>query len=60
MYACMYVWINNACMYASSCITQSPICIFRVLSLELNHNRDVDRIHGNGINTLDIEVIDGR
>uniref|UniRef100_A0A673MQL5 DNA excision repair protein ERCC-8 n=1 Tax=Sinocyclocheilus rhinocerous TaxID=307959 RepID=A0A673MQL5_9TELE len=32
----------------------------RVLSLELNHNRDVDRIHGNGINTLDIEVIDGR
>ncbi|XP_043102958.1 DNA excision repair protein ERCC-8 isoform X2 [Puntigrus tetrazona] len=32
----------------------------RVLSLELNHNRDVDRIHGNGINTIDIEVIDGR
>ncbi|TRY88673.1 hypothetical protein DNTS_025691 [Danionella cerebrum] len=32
----------------------------RALSLELNHNRDVDRIHGNGINTLDIEVIDGR
>ncbi|XP_016357749.1 DNA excision repair protein ERCC-8 isoform X2 [Sinocyclocheilus anshuiensis] len=32
----------------------------RVLSLKLNHNRDVDRIHGNGINTLDIEVIDGR
>ncbi|XP_016084410.1 DNA excision repair protein ERCC-8 isoform X1 [Sinocyclocheilus grahami] len=32
----------------------------RVLSLELNHNRDVDRIHGNGINTLDTEVIDGR
>ncbi|KTF71363.1 hypothetical protein cypCar_00050147 [Cyprinus carpio] len=37
-----------------------PYSIFRVLSLELNHNRDVDRIHGNGINTLDIEVIDGR
>lgn len=32
----------------------------RVLSLELNHNRDVDRIHGNGINTLDIDVIDGK
>ncbi|KAG1973437.1 DNA excision repair protein ERCC-8 [Pimephales promelas] len=32
----------------------------RVLSLELNHNRDVARVHGNGINTLDIEVIDGR
>ncbi|KAG5280707.1 hypothetical protein AALO_G00063110 [Alosa alosa] len=32
----------------------------RVLSLELNHNRDVARIHGNGVNSLDIEVIEGR
>uniref|UniRef100_A0A667XAV1 DNA excision repair protein ERCC-8 n=1 Tax=Myripristis murdjan TaxID=586833 RepID=A0A667XAV1_9TELE len=32
----------------------------RVLSLQLNHDRDVDRIHGNGINTIDIEVIEGR
>uniref|UniRef100_A0AAY5KYX8 DNA excision repair protein ERCC-8 n=1 Tax=Esox lucius TaxID=8010 RepID=A0AAY5KYX8_ESOLU len=32
----------------------------RVLSLELNHDRDVDRIHSNGINTIDIEVIEGR
>ncbi|XP_067087079.1 DNA excision repair protein ERCC-8 isoform X1 [Osmerus mordax] len=32
----------------------------RVLNLELNHDRDVDRIHGNGINTIDIEVIEGR
>ncbi|XP_036435327.1 DNA excision repair protein ERCC-8 isoform X2 [Colossoma macropomum] len=32
----------------------------RVLSLELNHDRDVERIHGNGINTIDIEVIEGR
>ncbi|KAG5841314.1 DNA excision repair protein ERCC-8 [Anguilla anguilla] len=32
----------------------------RVLSFELNSDREVDRIHGNGINTLDIEVIDGR
>ncbi|XP_063051057.1 DNA excision repair protein ERCC-8 isoform X2 [Engraulis encrasicolus] len=32
----------------------------RVLSLELNHDRDVDRIHGNGVNSLDIEVIEGR
>lgn len=32
----------------------------RVLSLELNHDRDVARIHGNGVNTLDIEVIEGR
>ncbi|XP_013858153.1 DNA excision repair protein ERCC-8 isoform X2 [Austrofundulus limnaeus] len=32
----------------------------RVLSLKLNPDRDVDRIHGNGINTLDIETIEGR
>ncbi|XP_054466725.1 DNA excision repair protein ERCC-8 isoform X2 [Anoplopoma fimbria] len=32
----------------------------RVLSLTLNPDRDVDRIHGNGINTIDIEVIEGR
>lgn len=32
----------------------------RVLSLELNHDREVERIHGNGINTIDIEVIEGR
>ncbi|XP_061115794.1 DNA excision repair protein ERCC-8 isoform X1 [Conger conger] len=32
----------------------------RVLSFELNPDREVDRIHSNGINTLDIEVIDGR
>ncbi|TNM89722.1 hypothetical protein fugu_003956 [Takifugu bimaculatus] len=32
----------------------------RVLNLKLNHDRDVDRIHGNGINTLDIETIEGR
>lgn len=34
--------------------------MFRVLSLELNYDRDVDRIHANGINTLDIEVVEGR
>ncbi|XP_068166422.1 DNA excision repair protein ERCC-8 isoform X2 [Antennarius striatus] len=32
----------------------------RVLSLTLNPDRDVDRIHGNGINTIDIETIEGR
>lgn len=32
----------------------------RVLSLTLNPDRDVDRVHGNGINTIDIEVIEGR
>ncbi|XP_023658857.1 DNA excision repair protein ERCC-8 [Paramormyrops kingsleyae] len=32
----------------------------RVLCMELNQDRDVERIHGNGINTIDIEVIEGR
>ncbi|KAM4810208.1 DNA excision repair protein ERCC-8 [Rhinophrynus dorsalis] len=32
----------------------------RVLSLELNKDRDVERIHENGINTLDIESVEGR
>ncbi|KAM6304071.1 DNA excision repair protein ERCC-8 isoform 2-T2 [Podargus strigoides] len=32
----------------------------RVLSLQLNKDRDVERIHGNGINTLDIELVEGR
>ncbi|XP_027647042.1 DNA excision repair protein ERCC-8 isoform X5 [Falco biarmicus] len=33
---------------------------WRVLSLELNKDRDVERIHGTGINTLDIEPVEGR
>uniref|UniRef100_A0A3Q1K1A3 DNA excision repair protein ERCC-8 n=1 Tax=Anabas testudineus TaxID=64144 RepID=A0A3Q1K1A3_ANATE len=32
----------------------------RVLGLQLNPDRDVERIHGNGINTIDIEAIEGR
>ncbi|XP_075323871.1 DNA excision repair protein ERCC-8 isoform X3 [Odontesthes bonariensis] len=32
----------------------------RVLSLKLNPERDVDRVHGNGINTIDIDAIEGR
>ncbi|XP_017825395.1 DNA excision repair protein ERCC-8 isoform X3 [Callithrix jacchus] len=32
----------------------------RVLGLELNKDRDVERIHGGGINTLDIEPVEGR
>ncbi|XP_019517086.1 PREDICTED: DNA excision repair protein ERCC-8 [Hipposideros armiger] len=32
----------------------------RVLGLELNKDRDVERIHGNGVNTLDIEPVEGR
>ncbi|KAB1281052.1 DNA excision repair protein ERCC-8 [Camelus dromedarius] len=32
----------------------------RVWGLELNKDRDVERIHGSGVNTLDIEPIEGR
>ncbi|XP_057350929.1 DNA excision repair protein ERCC-8 isoform X4 [Manis pentadactyla] len=32
----------------------------RILGLELNKDRDVERIHGSGINTLDIEPVEGR
>nr|XP_045745701.1 DNA excision repair protein ERCC-8 [Mirounga angustirostris] len=32
----------------------------RVLGLELNKDRDVERIHGSGVNTLDIEPIEAR
>ncbi|XP_019733589.1 DNA excision repair protein ERCC-8 [Hippocampus comes] len=32
----------------------------RVLSLQLNADRDMDRIHANGVNTVDIEVIEGK
>ncbi|XP_077571497.1 DNA excision repair protein ERCC-8-like [Stigmatopora nigra] len=32
----------------------------RVLSLELNADREMDRIHANGVNTIDIEVIEGK
>lgn len=36
------------------------VFVLRVLSLELNKDRDVERIHGSGINTLDIEPVEGR
>lgn len=36
------------------------LVILRVLSLELNKDRDVERIHGSGVNTLDIEPVEGR
>ncbi|XP_048360305.1 DNA excision repair protein ERCC-8 [Sphaerodactylus townsendi] len=32
----------------------------RVLSLELNKDKDVERIHGSGVSTLDIEPVEGR
>ncbi|XP_074669550.1 DNA excision repair protein ERCC-8 isoform X1 [Strix aluco] len=32
----------------------------RVLHLELNKDRDVERIHKSGINSLDIETVEGR
>uniref|UniRef100_A0A8C0FV67 Uncharacterized protein n=1 Tax=Bubo bubo TaxID=30461 RepID=A0A8C0FV67_BUBBB len=31
-----------------------------VLHLELNKDRDVERIHKSGINSLDIETVEGR
>ncbi|XP_043545294.1 DNA excision repair protein ERCC-8 isoform X3 [Chiloscyllium plagiosum] len=35
-------------------------CTRRVVNLELNKDRDVQRIHGSGINTLDIDPVDGK
>uniref|UniRef100_A0A4W3KHK9 DNA excision repair protein ERCC-8 n=1 Tax=Callorhinchus milii TaxID=7868 RepID=A0A4W3KHK9_CALMI len=32
----------------------------RVLNLELNKDRDVQRIHGSGVNTIDIDPIEGK
>uniref|UniRef100_A0A8C5NUA2 DNA excision repair protein ERCC-8 n=1 Tax=Jaculus jaculus TaxID=51337 RepID=A0A8C5NUA2_JACJA len=32
----------------------------RVLELELNKDRNVERIHDHGVNTLDIELVEGR
>uniref|UniRef100_UPI00398F80E3 DNA excision repair protein ERCC-8 isoform X3 n=1 Tax=Pristiophorus japonicus TaxID=55135 RepID=UPI00398F80E3 len=32
----------------------------RVLNLELNKDRDVQRIHGSGVNTLDIDPVEGK
>lgn len=32
----------------------------RVLSLELNKNKDIQRIHASGVSTLDIEPVEGR
>ncbi|XP_044302245.1 DNA excision repair protein ERCC-8 isoform X2 [Varanus komodoensis] len=32
----------------------------RVLSLELNKDKDIEQIHGSGINTLDIEPVENR
>lgn len=34
--------------------------IWRVLGLELNKDRDVERIYGGGINIFDIEFVEGR
>lgn len=44
------------------CFSISFLILFlqRVLSLKLNPDRDVDRIHGNGINTIDIDPVEGR
>lgn len=53
-------------LWSRLCGLDSPIRLERaettrrVLSLELNKDRDVERMHENGINTLDIEPIEGR
>ncbi|XP_053316535.1 DNA excision repair protein ERCC-8 [Spea bombifrons] len=53
-------------LWARLCGLDSPVRLRRaettrrVLSLELNKDRDVERIHENGINTLDIEPVEGR
>uniref|UniRef100_A0ACB8EPZ6 Uncharacterized protein n=1 Tax=Sphaerodactylus townsendi TaxID=933632 RepID=A0ACB8EPZ6_9SAUR len=41
-------------------IARSPLLPERVLSLELNKDKDVERIHGSGVSTLDIEPVEGR
>ncbi|CAH2301174.1 DNA excision repair ERCC-8 [Pelobates cultripes] len=53
-------------LWARICGLDSPVSLRRaettrrVLSLELNKDRDVERIHENGINTLDIDPVEGR
>lgn len=57
----LYSDILKICSYFSSHFSVNFSSIFfRVLSLELNKDRDVERIHGSGINTLDIEPVEGR
>ena len=56
-------YLNNACLddvYTCSNLTSLNLTVCRLLSLELNHGRDVERIHGNGVNCLDIEAVEGR
>ncbi|XP_063776623.1 DNA excision repair protein ERCC-8 [Pseudophryne corroboree] len=53
-------------LWSRRCGLDSPVRLTRaestrrVLSLELNKDRDVERMHENGINTLDIEPVEGR
>ena len=56
-------YLNHACLdgvYTCSNLTSLNLTVCRLLSLELNHGRDVERIHGNGVNCLDIEAVEGR
>lgn len=53
-------------LWSRICGLDSPVRLTRaeatrrVLSLDLNKDRNVERIHENGINTLDIEPVEGR
>ncbi|XP_072262019.1 DNA excision repair protein ERCC-8 [Pyxicephalus adspersus] len=53
-------------LWSRVCGLDSPVHLTRaeatrrVLSLELNKDRDVERMHENGINTLDIDPVEGR
>lgn len=53
-------------LWSRLCGLDSPVRLTRaeatrrVLSLELNKDRDVERMHENGINTLDIDPVEGR
>ncbi|KAM9329281.1 DNA excision repair protein ERCC-8 [Gastrophryne carolinensis] len=53
-------------LWSRLCGLDSPVRLTRaeatrrVLSLELNKDRDVQRMHENGVNTIDIEPIEGR
>lgn len=49
--------MNNE-MFSDAPVFFSPL--HRVLSLTLNPDRDVDRVHGNGVNAIDIDAVEGR
>ena len=59
----LHNYLNHAYLdgvHSCSKLTRFNLAVCRLLSLELNHGRDVERIHGNGVNCLDIEAVEGR